>query len=127
MNLPTKKFSQKTLVFLSIAFVIHILTNTFFALPKLQHLIVEAYIINALMAIGIFWGLTALKTKYSHQIGFLFLGSSCVKFLVFFIIFYGPYKADGKIVILEFICFFIPYTICIVLETLYLSKQLNEM
>ena len=80
MNLTTKKFSKKIFVFLSIAFTIHILTNTFLALPKLQHQIVEAYIINALMAIGIFWGLTALKTKYNNQIGFLFLASSFVKF-----------------------------------------------
>ncbi len=127
MNLTTKKFSKKVFVFLSIAFAIHILTNIFLSLPKLQHQIVEAYIINALMAIGIFWGLTALKTKYNNQIGFLFLASSFVKFFVFFMVFYGPYKADGEIVFLEFVSFFIPYTICLVLETFYLSKQLNQM
>ena len=127
MNAITKKFSQRALVFLSIVFVIHVLINTFLNLPKFQHLIVEAYVINAVLAIGIFWGLTALKEKYNNQIGFLFLASSFVKFFVFFVVFYGPYKADNQIIFSEFVSFFIPYTICLVLETFYLSKQLNQM
>lgn len=127
MNTLTKKFSQRILVFLSIVFVIHVLINIFLNLPKFQHLITEAYVINAMLAIGIFWGLIALKEKYNNQIGFLFLASSFIKFFVFFLVFYGPYKADDQITFSEFVSFFIPYTICLVLETFYLSKQLNQM
>lgn len=127
MNTITKKFSQCILVFLSIVFVIHVLINIFLNLPKFQHLITEAYVINAMLAIGIFWGLIALKEKYNNQIGFLFLASSFIKFFVFFLVFYGPYKADDQITFSEFVSFFIPYTICLVLETFYLSKQLNQM
>lgn len=127
MNTLTKKFSQRILVFLSIVFVIHVLINIFLNLPKFQHLITEAYVINAMLAIGIFWGLIALKEKYNNQIGFLFLASSFIKFFVFFLVFYGPYKADDQITFSEFVSFFIPYTICLVLETFYFSKQLNQM
>jgi len=127
VNTITKKFSQCILVFLSIVFVIHVLINIFLNLPKFQHLITEAYVINAMLAIGIFWGLIALKEKYNNQIGFLFLASSFIKFFVFFLVFYGPYKADDQITFSEFVSFFIPYTICLVLETFYLSKQLNQM
>ena len=127
MNTITKKFSQRILVFLSIVFVIHVLINIFLNLPKFQHLITEAYVVNAMLAIGIFWGLIALKKKYNNQIGFLFLASSFIKFFVFFLVFYGPYKADDQITFSEFVSFFIPYTICLVLETFYLSKQLNQM
>jgi hypothetical protein len=127
VNTITKKFSQRILVFLSIVFVIHVLINIFLNLPKFQHLITEAYVINAMLAIGIFWGLIALKEKYNNQIGFLFLASSFIKFFVFFLVFYGPYKADDQITFSEFVSFFIPYTICLVLETFYLSKQLNQM
>lgn len=127
MNTITKKFSQRILVFLSIVFVIHVLINIFLNLPKFQHLITEAYVVNAMLAIGIFWGLIALKEKYNNQIGFLFLASSFIKFFVFFLVFYGPYKADDQITFSEFVSFFIPYTICLVLETFYLSKQLNQM
>tara|TARA_Y100000385_G_scaffold149325_2_gene154868 strand:+ start:4983 stop:5366 length:384 start_codon:yes stop_codon:yes gene_type:complete len=127
VNTITKKFSQRILVFLSIVFVIHVLINIFLNLPKFQHLITEAYVVNAMLAIGIFWGLIALKEKYNNQIGFLFLASSFIKFFVFFLVFYGPYKADDQITFSEFVSFFIPYTICLVLETFYLSKQLNQM
>ncbi|MDA8592273.1 DUF6168 family protein [Flavobacteriaceae bacterium] len=127
MNTITKEFSQRILVFLSIVFVIHVLINIFLNLPKFQHLITEAYVINAMLAIGIFWGLIALKEKYNNQIGFLFLASSFIKFFVFFLVFYGPYKADDQITFSEFVSFFIPYTICLVLETFYLSKKLNQM
>jgi hypothetical protein len=127
MNLVTRKFSQQVFVFLSIAFTIHILTNILLTLPKFQHQIVEAYVVNAVLAIAIFWRLTTLKAKYNNQIGFLFLVSSFIKFIVFFAVFYGPYKADDQIIFSEFVSFFIPYSICLVLETFFLSKQLNQI
>ena len=126
MNSESREFSARMLVFLSAAFAIHIFVNTLTSVPVFQHQILASYAINTALAIGIFWGLTSLKKKYNKQIGFLFLASSIVKFLVFFLIFYGPYIADGEIVLLEFTSFFIPYTICLALETFFLSKHLNK-
>ena len=126
MNSESREFSARMLVFLSAAFAIHIFVNTLMSVPVFQHQILASYVINTTLAIGIFWGLTSLKKKYNKQIGFLFLASSIVKFLVFFLILYGPYKADGEIVLLEFTSFFIPYTICLALETFFLSKHLNK-
>ncbi|MEC8723692.1 MAG: DUF6168 family protein [Bacteroidota bacterium] len=126
MNSESREFSARLLVFLSAAFVIHMLVNKLMSIPLFQHQILVSYAINTALAVGIFWGLTSLKKKYNNQIGFLFLASSIVKFLVFFLVFYGPYKADGEIVLLEFTSFFIPYTICLVLETFFLSKHLNK-
>ena len=126
MNSESREFSARLLVFLSAAFVIHMLVNKLMSIPLFQHQILVSYAINTALAVGIFWGLTSLKKRYNNQIGFLFLASSIVKFLVFFLVFYGPYKADGEIVLLEFTSFFIPYTICLVLETFFLSKHLNK-
>ena len=126
MNSETREFSVKVLVLLSATFAIHMLINTIMSVPTFHYQLLVSYAINIALAVGIFWGLTSLKKKYSNQIGFLFLASSIVKFLVFFLIFYGPYKADGEIVITEFTSFFIPYTICLVLETFFLSKYLNK-
>ena len=126
MNSESREFSVKVLVLLSATFAIHMLINTIMSVPTFQHQLLVSYAINIALAVGIFWGLTSLKKKYSNQIGFIFFASSIVKFLVFFLIFYGPYKADGEIVITEFTSFFIPYTICLVLETFYLSKYLNK-
>ena len=126
MNSESREFSARLLVFLSAAFVIHMLVNKLMSIPLFQHQILVSYAINTALAVGVFWGLTSLKKKYNNQIGFLFLASSIVKFLVFFLVFYGPYKADGEIVLLEFTSFFIPYTICLVLETFFLIKHLNK-
>ncbi|MEC8133625.1 MAG: DUF6168 family protein [Bacteroidota bacterium] len=126
MNSESREFSARLLVFLSAVFVIHMLVNKLMSIPLFQHQILVSYATNTVLAVGIFWGLTSLKKKYNNQIGFLFLASSIVKFLVFFLVFYGPYKADGEIVLLEYISFFIPYTICLVLETFFLSKHLNK-
>lgn len=126
MNSESREFSARLLVFLSAVFVIHMLVNKLMSIPLFQHQILVSYAINTALAVGVFWGLTSLKKKYNNQIGFLFLASSIVKFLVFFLVFYGPYKADGEIVLLEFTSFFIPYTICLVLETFFLSKHLNK-
>ena len=126
MNSESREFSVRVLVFLSATFAIHMLVNTLMSVPIFQHQILASYAINTALAVGIFWGLTSLKKKHNNHIGFLFLASSIVKFLVFFLIFYGPYKADGEIVLLEFTSFFIPYTICLVLETFFLSKHLNK-
>ena len=127
MNSESREFSTKVLIFLSISFMAHLILNAVIGVPIFQHQIIHSYTINAALAVGIFWGLTSLKTKYSNQIGFMFLASSFIKFFVFFMVFYSPYNADGKIVFLEFVSFFIPYTICLILETYFLSKQLNQM
>ena len=126
MNSESREFSARLLVFLSAAFVIHMLVNKLMSIPLFQHQILASYAINITLAVVIFWCLTSLKKKYKNQIGFLFLASSIIKFLVFFLIFYGPYISDGEIVLLEFTSFFIPYTICLVLETFFLIKHLNK-
>ena len=126
MNSESREFSARLLVFLSVAFAIHMLVNKLMSIPLFQHQILISYAVNTALAVGVFWGLTSLKKKYNNQIGFLYLASSIVKFSVFFLVFYGPYKADGEIVLLEFTSFFIPYTICLVLETFFLSKHLNK-
>ena len=126
MNSESREFSARLLVFFFFSFAIHMLVNKLMSIPLFQHQILISYAVNTALAVGVFWGLTSLKKKYNNQIGFLYLASSIVKFSVFFLVFYGPYKADGEIVLLEFTSFFIPYTICLVLETFFLSKHLNK-
>ena len=84
MNSESREFSARLLVFLSVAFAIHMLVNKLMSIPLFQHQILVSYAINTALAAGIFWGLTSLKKKYNNQIGFLYLASSIVKFSVFF-------------------------------------------
>ncbi|HUH45955.1 MAG TPA: DUF6168 family protein [Arenibacter sp.] len=110
-----------------LVFGLHIMTLKFLHLPLLDHMIVWAYSINALMAIAIFSFLYFFRIKLRHQIGFLFLAGSMLKFLVFFLVFYPVYNMDGKMEALEFSSFFVPYIICLFIETLFAAKMLNNL
>ena len=124
---PIVLFSIRLILAVLLAFALHLVLLHNVDLPLFENKIRASYVINTILTIGIVYLIFALKKKYPNQIGFLFLGSSFVKFLMFFMLFHGPYKADGNIDTLEFLAFFIPYGICLILETIYLSKWLNEM
>jgi hypothetical protein len=83
-----------------------------------------SYFLNFLLATGIFLLLYSLRKKYKNQIGFMYMGGSLFKFLVFFLIFYPEYRADGVVTRSEFGAFFIPYLICLIFETVFTAKIL---
>ena len=120
-------FSFKLIILLMIAFSIHILVLYFLNLPLLNDMILESYIINAVLAIAIFGLLFKLRKKFANQLGFLFLGGSLLKFVVFFLVFYPHYTMDSDLSSLEFSAFFIPYFLCLSFETYSLVKWLNKM
>lgn len=121
------RFITSLLLTLGISFALHLLVLKQLDLPLLNNKITLSYTINAILAITILTALFKLKERYKTQIGFLFLFGSALKFVVFFLIFFPSYKADGVMDKLEFAAFFIPYVLCLILETVYLSKMLNKM
>ncbi len=90
-------------------------------------MIVLSYVLNFFLALGIFYALFFLRKKLSNAIGFLFMGGSLLKFVVFFLVFYPVYKGDGKMQGIEFAAFFIPYATALVLETYFASKMLKNL
>ncbi|WP_323787404.1 DUF6168 family protein [Psychroserpens sp.] len=127
MNNTFTSFTVKLSILLVVAFAIHLFVLSSKSLPLYENKIVLAYVVNAVLAISIFGFLYKMKDKYKDQLGFLFLGGSFLKFIVFFIVFYPFYKADGDISKLEFAAFFVPYILSLVLETFSLAKWLNKM
>jgi len=85
------------------------------------------YIVNFVLALGITIVLYTLRIKQAHNLGFIFMGSSFLKFAVFFIVFYPMYKQDGDASRLEFAQFFVPYAISLTVETVFLIRILNKM
>ena len=127
MQKPVFNFITILLAILGAVFGLHLLVLKTQELPLFDNKIVLSYLLNAFLAIAIFIALFKLKERLKNQIGFLFLFGSALKFALFFILFYPSYKADGVTDKLEFVAFFIPYAICLILETAYLSKMLNKM
>ena len=108
-------------------FLIHIGILNFLVLPLFENKIILSYVINLLLAAIIFTAIYRLKETQKDNLGFLFIGGSFIKFLVFFLLFYPFFKLDGNIDKLEFSSFFVPYIVCLVIETTSLSKFLNKL
>ena len=95
-------------------------------LPLFDNKIVLAYIINVSLVIFIYLGLFFLRKTQESNLGFIFMIGSLFKFGIFFLVFYPGYKSDGDIQILEFTTFSIPYAVCLIIETFFLSRLLNN-
>ena len=119
-------FSLKLVLIVGAAFVIHVLVLKYLELPLFENKIVLSYVLNAVLAIVIFGFLFKYRAQLKNYIGFLFLAGSLLKFIAFFILIYPSYKADGDISKLEFAAFFVPYLLCLVIETSSLVKWLNQ-
>ncbi len=127
MNNPLKRFSLLLSISIIIFFGIHLLVLRYINSPLFAHKIVLAYTMNYFLAIGVYMFLYVFREKFKAQLGYLFMAGSFMKFILFFILFYTSYKADGDINTLEFTSFFVPYTICLVIETYSLVNLLNNL
>ena len=111
---------------LIVVFAMHLVALHFLQKPLFENMIIASYVINFTLAALILIVIEKTMQKKSAQAGFIFMAGSGLKFLVFFIVFYPYYRADGKIETIEFTTFFIPYALCLITDVLYLSKQLNN-
>lgn len=112
---------------LGVAFSIHSWLRGQGGMSPFGDLLVVSYLVNMALALGIVWGLFAFRRKLRNLIGFLFIGGSLLKFLVFFLFFYPGFRADGTIVRAEFLSFFVPYLLSLVLETVFASRMLRDL
>lgn len=124
---PTIGFFVALLLCNALVFTIHIVVLSALELNVWDNLLVAAYLINGVLALAIGFGLFALRYKYTESLGFIFLGGTGLKFLIFFLVFSPYYKEDSEIQRIEFITFFIPYTINLIVETAFLVRVLNRM
>ena len=87
----------------------------------------KSYVLNAIMALIVFFAIYIFRDKYRDLLGFFFLGGSLLKFTLFFIFLYPGFNQDGSLERLEFLVFFVPYGFALVLETFFLVKLLNTV
>jgi len=112
--------------------LISILSIHMFILFKLdkvlfENLIIQAYATNFFIAVIIYTFIYNFREILKLQIGFIFIGGSLLKFMLFFVFFYPHYKADSTLNPLEFSAFFTPYITCLIAETLAIIKILKTL
>jgi len=89
------------------------------------NLLTPAYWVNYLLGIGVF---SAVLLAHRHQpmiAGYVFLGGSLLKFLVFFLFFYPFFNNDGDLSRGEFAIFFIPYIVTLSTTVIATARALN--
>ena len=95
--------------------------------PKELHGILACcYVFNTVLAVLIYVVILRLKDRHSEKIGFVFLMGSGLKFLLFFLLLYPAFNADGELSSMEFASFFIHYTLTTVVENAVLVRQLSR-
>ncbi|MDP3358097.1 MAG: hypothetical protein Q8S41_01995 [Lutibacter sp.] len=119
-------FGIKSLISLSVVFGIHSVILYYLDISLFQNLLIPSYFTNYFLAILIFFILVKLKKKYLDLLGFVFMGGSFVKFGVYFIFFNPVFKQDGTVSPQEATAFLTPYLLCLIVETFYLIKLLNN-
>ena len=126
MTRQLKVFGIKLFISLSIVFGIHSAILYFLDISLFQNLLIPSYITNYFLALLIFFILLKLKKKYLDLLGFVFMGGSFVKFGVYFIFFNPVFKQNGSVSSEEATAFLTPYLLCLIVETFYLIKLLNN-
>ena len=122
----TLRFAMYMTLWLAITFGAHLMIVRQFV-PELGiDILIRTYLINLIVTIIVYGLLVGLKLRFKGLLGFLFLGSGFLKFLVFFSLLLPGFKADGDVSTAEFTAFFIPYAVCLVYEVISLLRLLED-
>ena len=124
---PLVVFTGLLTALLSVAFFIHFALINNAGLTVSYEGLFAPYFANYVLAVTITVLLYVLRVKQAHNLGFIFMGSSFVKFAVFFIVFFPVYKLDGDVTKFESAQFFVSNAISLTVETVFLIKILNRM
>jgi len=120
-------FYIKIIVICSLLFVFHLFILKRFEIELFSNKIIESYLINIFSALLLYFIIDKLKYKFKDSLGFIFMFNSFFKFALFFILIYPTYLKDGISTKLEFSTFFIPYVVCLIIETHALIKLLTNL
>lgn len=87
---------------------------------------IQSYSINLILGIIVFVVIEIYKKTQTNILGFIFLAGSLLKFLIYFVYIYPLLIETGELTKPKFFVFFIPYSICLVVEIIFLVRLLNK-
>lgn len=119
-------FCTTFFVVLFLVFLVHTELLKYDGFDPYGNAIIPAYWVNYALAVLIFAIIFIYRKKYTHLLGFIFMGGSLLKFAVFFIFFNPIYKEDGIVENVESTSFLVPYLVCLFMETFTLIRVLNK-
>ena len=120
------RFSIILTLLLSVSFVLHGFIQHKLEIGFFEKLLPLTYLFNLLITISFFSVMVKFNRGRQSQLGMVFLYSSLIKFLLFFIFIYPRFNSFSGVRSAEFASFFIPYSLSISAEIIYLVKLLNK-
>ena len=118
-------FIINLLYFLAPVFFIQFITYKFFFIEH-SLIMILSYSFNFIIAIALYLSTLYFSENNINSSIMVFISLSILKFIIFYLVLYPYFLQDNKIKIEEVFIFFIPYTICSILEIKQLSKYLNS-
>ena len=84
------------------------------------------YLFNGLVAVLVVGSAFLFRKKHKDYIAFYFFGGTIIKSLLFSVLIFPLYKQDNNISRIEFLSFFVPYLLTLLVETISLVRLLNK-
>ena len=86
----------------------------------------QLYTLNFSIAVFVYWLVYLLRNSQKEYLGFYFLAGTFIKFIVFFLLVFPNFKDDNVVSTTEFLSFFVPYAISLIVETIFLIRLINS-
>lgn len=119
-------FTLILFVWLVLFFAGHAFVQHKLQIGSFEKLLPVNYVFNFLIT-AIFYGIMLrAKSKGQSHLGMIFLYSSMIKFLLFFILIYPNFGDFNGVKSAEFASFFVPYALSLSIEIYFLTRMLNS-
>ncbi len=125
--MKTTSFYLQLTLYILLTFIIHLGILFLLDKPIFDNKIIESYLINIFTAFLLYYIIDRHKARFKDNIGFIFMLSSYIKFGLFFIFIYPYFDKNSTDLTIEFVTFFTPYSVCLIVETMALIKLLNKL
>ncbi len=87
--------------------------------------LITLYLFNGFIAVLVVGSAFLFRKKHKDYIAFYFFGGTIIKSLLFFVLIFPLYKLDNDISRTQFLSFFVPYLLTLLVETISLVRLLN--
>ena len=115
------------LVFLlSAVFIVHLALKSYLGNEVFSNRIVQSYLLNFGLGYLSFLVLLLSLKKHTTSLGFIYMYTSSVKLVLFYILFKSYFSLDGEIDLDEFLTLMIPYGFTLFAEIHTMSRVLKD-
>lgn len=124
MTANTLKFTLLFVAILGFSYVLQVYLFQPELAAKQLYLVKYSYLFNFTFTYVLMLNIFIFKKLLEDKLGFVFLGISMLKFVIFY---FAVKSKNIEINKSDFLLFFIPFVLCLAIEIFYISKILNRV